>query len=75
LTQLAFQVGALGASFPANESAAPIAAVLLGGSLLHEHVPAGPLVLLCYAACVAVIIAGTIRLANPPLPATADQRE
>jgi drug/metabolite transporter (DMT)-like permease len=75
LTQLAFQVGALGASFPANESAAPIAAVLLGGVLLHENVPVGPLVLLGYAGCVAVIIASTVRLANPPSPAKADQRE
>jgi len=75
LTQLAFQVGALGASFPANESAAPIAAVLLGGVLLHEKVPVGPLVLLGYAACVAVIIAGTVRLANPPSPAMADRGE
>jgi drug/metabolite transporter (DMT)-like permease len=71
LTQVAFQVGALGASFPANESAAPFAAVLLGGLLLHERVPTGPLVLLGYAACLAAIVVGTVRLANPP----ADQAE
>jgi hypothetical protein len=43
--------------------------------LLHENVPGGPLVLLGYAGCVVVIIASTVRLANPPSPAKADQRE
>jgi drug/metabolite transporter (DMT)-like permease len=75
LTQVAFQVGALGASFPANESAAPVIAVLLGGILLHERVPLGPFVIIAYVACLAAIIAGTIRLANPPQPAVAHQRE
>jgi drug/metabolite transporter (DMT)-like permease len=66
LTQISFQVGALGASFPANESAAPLVAVVLGGALLHENVPVSPGEVLAYAACFAVILAGTIRLANPP---------
>jgi drug/metabolite transporter (DMT)-like permease len=75
LTQVAFQVGALGASFPANESAAPVIAVLLGGVLLHERVPLGPFVILAYVGCLASIIAGTIRLADPPQRAVAHQRE
>jgi hypothetical protein len=65
LTQISFQVGALGASFPANKAADPVVAVVLGAALLHEHVPAGPLYILGYLACLAVIVAGTITLANP----------
>jgi drug/metabolite transporter (DMT)-like permease len=66
LTQISFQVGALGASFPANESAAPLVAVVLGAALIHENVPVGAGSVLAYAACFAVILAATIRLANPP---------
>lgn len=68
LTQISFQVGALGASFPANESAAPLVAVVLGGTLLHEHVPVGPFYVIAYLICLAAIIAGTIKLANPVAP-------
>ena len=72
LTQISFQVGALGASFPANKAADPVVAVVLGAALLHEHVPAGPFYVVGYLACLAVIVAGTIRLANPPrVPAAA----
>ena len=63
-TQLSFQLGALGASFPANESVAPVAAVALGAVLLHEQVPATPVYLLSYLACAAAITAATIRLAR-----------
>ena len=65
LTQLSFQIGALGASFPANKATDPVVAVVLGAVLLHQRVPAGPLFVLGYVACVAAIVGGTIRLANP----------
>lgn len=63
-TQLSFQLGALGASFPANESVAPVAAVALGAVLLHEHVPATPAHLLTYLLCAAAIAMATVRLAR-----------
>jgi hypothetical protein len=66
LTQISFQIGALGASFPANKAADPIVAVVLGSVLLHQHVPAGAPFILGYVACVIAIVGGTIRLANPP---------
>jgi drug/metabolite transporter (DMT)-like permease len=65
LTQISFQVGALGASFPANESTAPVVAVLLGALLLHEHVPISAVSVLGYVLCLAAVVLGTIRLANP----------
>jgi hypothetical protein len=65
LTQISFQVGALAASFPANKSADPVAAVLLGAILLHEHVPAGAGYVLAYLVCLAAIGAGAVRLAAP----------
>ena len=66
LTQISFQVGALGASFPANKAADPVVAVVLGAVLLHERVPVGGLLIVGYLACFAAIVGGTIRLANPP---------
>ena len=66
LTQVSFQIGALGASFPASEAAGPIVAVALGGFLLHENVPFTPWHALAYAALLAVMVAGTIRLALGP---------
>jgi hypothetical protein len=71
LTQISFQVGALGASFPANKAADPVVAVVLGAVLLHEDVPVGGLFLPAYAICLLAIVAGTVRLANPPAPAPA----
>jgi hypothetical protein len=41
-------------------------AVVLGAALIHENVPVGAGTVLAYAACLAVILAATIRLANPP---------
>lgn len=67
LTQISFQIGALGASFPANEATAPVVAVVLGGALLREHVPAGPLHLVGYLVCLTAIVAGTVVLANPKM--------
>lgn len=66
LTQISFQIGALGASFPANESTAPLVAVLLGALLLHEDVPVSGLHICVYVLCFAAIVYGTIRLANSP---------
>jgi drug/metabolite transporter (DMT)-like permease len=70
LTQVSFQVGALGATLPANLSADPLAAVVLGAILLHEHIPVGPWHLLGYLFCLAAVVAGAVRLAAP---ATADR--
>jgi hypothetical protein len=66
LTQVSFQIGALAASFPANKSADPVAAVVLGAVLLHERVPAGAGHVLAYLACLAAVVAGAIRLGAPP---------
>jgi hypothetical protein len=66
LTQISFQVGALGASFPANKAADPVVAVVLGAVLLEEAIPFSGLYLLAYAVCLVAIVGGTIRLANPP---------
>lgn len=66
LTQAAFQVGALGASFPANLTADPVMAVVLGAALLHETVPSSPWALIAYAACLGAILYGAIRLAAEP---------
>ena len=63
LTHVSFQVGPLRASYPANESAAPVVAVVLGAVLLHEAVPASAPALLAYLGCVVAIVVGTIRLA------------
>lgn len=64
LTQISFQVGEFAASFPANEAAAPVVAVVLGAGLLHEQVPVSPLTLVAYLACVACVLAGAIQLAG-----------
>jgi drug/metabolite transporter (DMT)-like permease len=66
LTQISFQIGALGASFPANESTAPLVAVLLGALLLHEEIPVSPLYIVGYLLCFGAVVYGTIRLANSP---------
>lgn len=64
-TQLSFQLGALGAALPVNLAVDPLIAVLLGATLLHETVPvSGPRVVL-YVACLAVVVAGAVRLARP----------
>jgi hypothetical protein len=68
LTQVSFQIGALAASFPANKSADPVAAVILGALLLHEHVPAGAVHVVVYLACLTAIVLGAIRLAAPRSP-------
>lgn len=65
LTQMSFQVGALGATLPANLAADPFVAVLLGVLVLREHIPLDPLRIVAYLACFAVVTAGAIKLANP----------
>jgi hypothetical protein len=72
LTQVSFQIGHLAATLPANLAADPVTAVLIGALLLHEHIPLAPGYLCGYLACLALVIAGTIRLArraDRPTPA------
>jgi hypothetical protein len=63
LTQVSFQVGSLAAAFPANKAADPVAAVVLGAVLLHQHVPASAVHLVVYVLCLAAIAGGAVRLA------------
>jgi drug/metabolite transporter (DMT)-like permease len=65
LTQMSFQVGALAATLPANLATDPLTAVLLGVVLLREHIPLRPGHLVAYGLCLAAVIAGAIRLADP----------
>jgi drug/metabolite transporter (DMT)-like permease len=63
LTQVAFQLGDLAASFPANLAADPVLAVILGSLLLHENLPHSAGYVVAYLVCVAAIVAGSVRLA------------
>jgi hypothetical protein len=72
LTQMSFQVGALGATLPANLATDPLMAVFFGVALLHEHIPLGVGHCVAYVVCLVAVVAGAIRLANPsetPAPA------
>jgi hypothetical protein len=64
LTQVSFQVGALGATLPANLAADPFTAVLIGALLLREHLPLSVGHVAGYAACMAAVIAGAVQLAG-----------
>jgi hypothetical protein len=75
LTQMSFQVGALGATLPANLAADPTVAVVLGAVLLREHFPHSPAHLAAYAVCLAAVIAGAIRLAEPVTGAVTHDHE
>jgi hypothetical protein len=66
LTQIAFQVGALAASFPANLAADPVVAVVLGEVLLHEDLPLSPVRIVAYVLCLAGVVFGAVRLAASP---------
>ncbi|MEP6851249.1 MAG: hypothetical protein ABJA87_01065 [bacterium] len=66
LTQVAFQAGALAASFPANLAADPVVAVALGALLLYEDVPFSPLTVVAYLLCLAAIVVGGVLLAADP---------
>lgn len=74
LTQMSFQVGALGATLPANLAVDPLIAVLLGAVLLHEHVPLSAGHLIAYSLCLAAVVAGAIRLADPDSGAVDSRR-
>jgi drug/metabolite transporter (DMT)-like permease len=65
LTQLSFQVGALAATLPANLAADPVTGVVFGAILLREAVPTDAGHLIVYGLCLASVIAGTLRLAQP----------
>lgn len=64
LTQVSFQIGHLGATLPANLATDPFTAVLIGATLLREHVPLSIPHLIAYAVCLGLVIAGAIRLAQ-----------
>lgn len=64
IVQVGFQLGPLGASFPANLILDPVVAVVLGALLLGEHVPLGGAKAVGYLACVAVVTLGAVRLAQ-----------
>jgi hypothetical protein len=63
LTQAAFQIGSLGASFPANLVADPVLAIVLGAVLLKEDLPLSAGHIAAYAVCLATITYGAVRLA------------
>jgi hypothetical protein len=84
LTQMSFQVGALGATLPANLAVDPVVGVILGVVVLHEHVPLTTAHCVAYGVCLAAVVAGAIRLADPtsgpiepdlPKAAASDLRE
>jgi len=70
LTQLSFQVGALAATLPANLAADPVTGVVFGAILLRESVPTDAWHAAAYALCLAAVIAGTLRLAQPAAAAS-----
>ena len=65
LTQVSFQVGALGATLPANLAADPFTGVLIGALLLREKLPFDAGHLIGYALCLAAIVFGAVQLAEP----------
>ncbi len=65
LTQMSFQLGALGATLPANLAADPLVGVFLGALLLREHIPLSPSHLAVYVLCLGAVVAGAVRLADP----------
>ncbi len=66
LTNAAFQIGDLAASWPANAAADPVLAVFLGAVLLGERLPHSPWAFLAYALCLGAIVYGAVRLASEP---------
>lgn len=64
LTQVSFLIGHLAATLPANLSADPLTAVLIGALLLREHLPLSRWHPVGYIACLALATAGTMRLAR-----------
>lgn len=70
LTQMSFQVGALGATLPASLAADPLTGVVFGAALLAERIPYSPVDVAVYVVCLAAVVFGAIRLANPPSDST-----
>lgn len=68
LVQVGFQLGPLGASFPANLILDPVVAVVLGAALLDEQVRLGSGRLLGYLVCLALVGWAAVRLAAPASP-------
>lgn len=71
ITQLGFQLGHLGASFPALLATDPLIAVLLGVGLLGERIPLDLAHLAGYLVALVAVVAATVGLANPqraPVP-------
>lgn len=64
LTQMSFQIGALGATLPANLAADPLTAVLMGELLLRERIPLSPAHIAAYLLCLLAVVVGGIRLAD-----------
>jgi drug/metabolite transporter (DMT)-like permease len=67
IVQVGFQVGPLGASFPANLILDPVVAVILGAALLGERVPLGGAKAIGYLICLVVVSVGAVRLAAVPV--------
>jgi hypothetical protein len=65
LVQVGFQLGPLGASFPANLVLDPLVAVVLGAVLLGEHVPLGGLHIPGYLLALAAVSWAAVKLAQP----------
>lgn len=68
LVQVSFQHDGIGAGYPADLTANPITAVVLGALLLHEDVPHSGRDLALFVVCLAVIAAGAFRLGVPHQP-------
>ncbi|WP_326999837.1 hypothetical protein OHA72_32470 [Dactylosporangium sp. NBC_01737] len=64
LLQVSFQHDGIGAGYPADLTANPITAVVLGAVLLHEDIPHSRADLALFAVCLAVVVAGTFRLSR-----------
>ena len=75
LTQVSFQVGALAATLPANLAADPVTGVVFGAILLREYVPTDTGHVMAYALCLAAVIVGAMRLAQPAAAARTEFRE
>jgi hypothetical protein len=71
LTQIAFGLGSMAASFPAMLVTDPFVAVVLGALVLGEGIRSGPLAVAGYVGCAALIVLATVRLALPLGPSHA----
>lgn len=74
MVQIGFQLGPLGASFPANLILDPVVAVIMGAVLLHERVPLGGLRLPGYLLAVAIVGWAAVRVACDRAPELSGSR-